>query len=42
VNLYRAVLNRALGTGLPLIENRSFHSTWERPFDFTDVTGRLN
>ena len=42
VNLYRAVLNRALGIGLPAIEDRSFHSTWERPFDFIEVTGRLN
>ena len=42
VNLYRAVINRALGARLPTIENKSFHSTWERPFDLIDVTGRLN
>ena len=42
VNLYRAVLNRALGTDLPMIEDRSYHSTWERPFDFIDVTDQLS
>ena len=42
VNLYRAILNRALGTGLPMIHDRSFHSTWERPFDFIEVTSRSN
>ena len=41
VNLYRAVLNRALGTNLPTIENRSFHSTWDRPFELIDVSDRL-
>jgi hypothetical protein len=42
VNLYRAVLNRALGAALPTIEDRSYHSTWERPFEFIDVTALLN
>ena len=41
VNVYRAVLNRALGTAVPRLEDRSYHSTWERPFDFIDVTERL-
>lgn len=41
INIYRAVLNRALNANLPAIDNRSFHSTWERPFDLIDVTDRL-
>jgi Sulfatase len=42
VNVYRSVLNRALGVQLPLLENHSYFSTWSRPFAYIDVTGRLD
>jgi hypothetical protein len=42
VNVYRTVLNRALGTGLPLLEDRSYFSTGTRPFAYLDVTDRAN
>jgi hypothetical protein len=41
VNVYRSVLNRALGTALPMIEDRSYYSAWKRPYDFIDVTEQL-
>jgi hypothetical protein len=42
VNAFRLLLNRAIGTRLPLLENRSYFTTWSRPFDFIDVTERLH
>jgi hypothetical protein len=41
VNASRAVLNDALGTTLPTLDDRSFFSTWSQPFNFVDVTDRL-
>lgn len=42
VNAYRTVMNRALGTRLPALENRSYFSTWTQPFAYLDVTNRLH
>jgi hypothetical protein len=41
VNSFRLVLNTYFGLELPLAEDRSFYSTWDRPFDMVDVTDRL-
>lgn len=41
VNLYRALINRSLGTELPLVENRSYFSTWDRLYDFEQVPDSL-
>jgi hypothetical protein len=42
VNAYRAVLNRALGTTLPALDDRSFFSTWSEPHAYIDMTARLH
>ena len=42
VNVYRTVINRALGTRLPPLEDRSYFSTWTRPFAYLDVTDRID
>lgn len=34
VNSVRLILNQALGLDLPLLEDRSLYSSYERPFDF--------
>jgi len=38
VNAFRALLNRAIGTDLPMLEDRSYFSTWERLHEYRDVT----
>ena len=42
VNAFRALLNRAIGTALPILSNRSYSSPWDRPFDFVEVTEQLH
>jgi hypothetical protein len=42
VNFYRTVINRALGTRLPMLEDRSYFSTWTHPFAYLDVTDRVD
>lgn len=42
VNTFRLVLNYCMGTDLPLLEDRSYFSVWSRPYDFIDVTERIN
>jgi len=37
VNLFRLILNERFGRSLPLLEDRSYHSTWEQPFEFLPV-----
>ena len=39
VNTFRLILNYCLGLQMPLLDDRSFFSTWSRPYDFVDVTG---
>lgn len=41
VNSFRIILDSYFGTELGALEDRSFYSAWDRPFDFIDVTGRL-
>lgn len=41
VNVWRTILNQALGASLPLLPDRSYFSTWSRPYDFIDVTEEL-
>lgn len=38
VNAFRVLLNRAIGTELPMLPDRSYFSTWERLSEYTDVT----
>lgn len=38
VNGFRVLLNRAVGTQLAVVDDRSYFTTWSRPFDFIDVT----
>jgi hypothetical protein len=41
VNSFRVVLNAYFGAGLELLPDRSYYSTWSKPFDFIDVTDRV-
>jgi hypothetical protein len=41
VNSFRLILRRYLGEDLPPVEDRSYLSTWLRPYDLVDVTPRL-
>jgi hypothetical protein len=41
INGFRILLNGALSTRLPLLEDRSYFSRWRRPFEFIDVTDRV-
>jgi len=38
VNSFRVVLDTYFGANLALLEDRSYYSSWERPYDFVDVT----
>jgi hypothetical protein len=40
VNSFRTVFNTVFGTQLPLLPDVSYYSTWERLYDFIDVSGR--
>ena len=42
VNTFRLLFNAYLGTNYPLLEDRSYYSTNDQPFQFTDVTSRLD
>ena len=35
------ILNHYFGADLPLLEDTSFFSTWERPYEFMDVSDRI-
>lgn len=42
VNTFRVILNEYFGGDLPVLEDRVYvYSSWERPYDFVDVTQRL-
>ncbi len=41
VNTFRIVLNQYFGGQYELLPDRSYFSTWPRPFDFHDVTERV-
>jgi hypothetical protein len=38
VNSFRVVLNTFFGGKIPLLEDRSYFSTWDEPYQFHDVT----
>jgi hypothetical protein len=42
VNGVRILLNHLLGAELPLIEDRLWFNTWDRPYTFIDVTAELD
>jgi hypothetical protein len=41
INAFRVLLNRALGSRLPAVADRSYFATWEEPLAFLDVTDRV-
>ena len=42
INAFRVLVNRALGTDLPALEDRSYYfATWQRPAELIDVTDRV-
>jgi hypothetical protein len=41
VNSFRVVFNAYFGAGLDLLPDRSYFSTWNEPFEFSDVTDRV-
>ncbi len=41
VNLFRHVLGGLFGDALPSLPERSYYSTWEKPFELVDVTESL-
>jgi hypothetical protein len=41
VNTFRVVLNEYFGADLELLEDRSYFSTWDFPYSFTDVTDEV-
>lgn len=40
VNTFRLIFNTYFGDDLPLLPARSYFSTWERPFDLTEITAQ--
>lgn len=41
VNAFRVIANRALGTALPPVPDRSYFANWTEPFDFRDVSDAI-
>lgn len=41
VNTFRVIFNTYFGTDLPLLEDKTYFSSWDYPFDFIEVTDRL-
>jgi len=41
VNTFRVIFDTYWGTQLGLLEDRSYYSTWERPYAFEDVTEQV-
>jgi hypothetical protein len=41
VNSFRVVLDHFFGADLPMLPDRNYFATWDRPFDFYDVTARV-
>ena len=42
VNTFRLISTEYFGVSLPLLEDKSYFATWRRPFDFIDVSERLD
>ncbi|MCD4762190.1 LTA synthase family protein [bacterium] len=41
VNTFRIVLNSVFEAGLPLLPDRSYFTTWTKPYNFIEVTNKL-
>ncbi len=41
VNSFRVIFDTYFGTSLGLLEDKSYFSLWEHPYDFIDVTDRI-
>jgi hypothetical protein len=41
VNSFRVLFNEYFGMAYPLLADRSYFSTWKKPFDYIDVTDKL-
>ena len=41
VNTFRIILNCFFGMKYQLLEEKCYYTTWERPYDFKDVTDRV-
>jgi membrane-anchored protein YejM (alkaline phosphatase superfamily) len=41
VNTFRVVLNHFFGTDFQLLENRNYFIPWSRPYQFIDVTDKI-
>jgi hypothetical protein len=41
VNSFRVLLDEYFGMNFPLLDDRSYFSTWSHPFDYIDVTDKL-
>jgi hypothetical protein len=41
VNLYRTIFSEEFGDSLEPLPSKTFYSTWERPYQFTDVTAQV-
>ena len=42
INTFRLVFNEYFGTNLELLDDRSYFSRWNKPYDFIDVTYQSN
>ena len=42
VNSFKVVLNRLFGTGFKMLDDRSYVSSYEKPYSFKDITGTLD
>lgn len=42
VNSFRIVLNKIIGLDLDLVADKNYFSLWNTPYDFIDVTDKLN
>jgi len=41
VNSFRVVLNEIFNSQLPLLEDKSYYSTWDNPYKIEDVTNKI-
>lgn len=41
INAMRTLLNRVLGAGLPLLDDRAYFSTWSHPYSLHEVTEQV-
>jgi hypothetical protein len=41
VNSFRLIFNLLFNAGYPLLEDRSYFTNWDRPYDFVEVTSEV-